>query len=147
LRREKPGKLLKELEKQDFQVEKKGQGVYYISNKTAFKVQIIVLREVGIEEHPWLAALAKDLDAEDIRELFRQEGSLVDREDKDNAVAVMEVVARANQSVLNELRGDDSAMGKALMELVKPEIDALLAKKDAEMAEKDKQLRSKDEQL
>ena len=76
---------------------------------------------------------------------------LVNREDKDNAVAVMEVVVRANPSVLNELRGDDSAMGKALMELVKPEIDALLAEKDAEMAEKvaekDKQLQSQSEQL
>ena len=151
LRREKPGKLFKELEKQDFQVEKKGKGVYYIGNKIVFKVQIIVLREIKFEEHPWLAALAKDLDAEDIRELFRQEGKLVNREDKDNAVAVMEVVARANQSVLNELRGDDDDMGKALMELVKPEIDALLAEKDAEMAErvaeKDKQLQSSQNKL
>ena len=63
-----------------------------LSKKTAFKVQIIVLCEIVFEEHPWLAALAKNLNAEDIRELFRQEERLEDREDKDNAAAVREVI-------------------------------------------------------
>ena len=150
LRRAKPVKLLKMLKKNNFSVEKADDGVYYIGNKLAFKVQIIVLKEVSFERHPWLSALSRDLNAENLMELFRWERKLAEGEDRSNAEAVMEVVARANKEIFKQI-GDDEIMGEALMELVKPRIDVLLAEKDAEMAEKvaekDEELQIKDAQL
>ena len=146
LRRAKPVKLLKMLKKNDFSVEKADDGVYYIGNKLAFKVQIIVLREVSFERHPWLSALSSDLNAENLMDLFRWERKLAEGEDRSNAEAVMEVVARANKEIFKQI-GDDEIMGEALMELLKPRIDVLLAEKDEQLQIKDEQLQSKDEQL
>ena len=48
----------------DFLVEKADERVYYIGYKLAFKVQIIVLKEVPFERCPWLSALSRDLNVE-----------------------------------------------------------------------------------
>ena len=110
LRQARPNKLFKTLKKYDFAVEKREEGVYYIGNKTIFKVQIIVLKEVSFEKHPWLAALTKQINSEQLKMLFHKKEELEDREDIENALAVMEVVAKANTEVLREVVGGGTLM-------------------------------------
>ena len=61
IRKNRPIKLLKWLRKNDYIVEKKYKGIYYVSQKHVFPAQIIVTRELSKERQKWLTLLMNDL--------------------------------------------------------------------------------------
>jgi len=69
--------------------------------------------------------LTSGLKKQEIRGFLEQVISLSKKEEKEFADAVLQVVAKANWQVIEELRGDES-MCQALLELMEPEINKIV---------------------
>ena len=68
--------------------------------------------------------MTSGLKKQEIRGFLEQVISLSKKEEKEFADAVLQVVAKANWQVIEELRGDES-MCQALLELMEPEINKI----------------------
>ena len=91
-----------------------------------FPTQIIVSRELDRKAHVWLRALSDKMGKQDMEELLKKIESMKQKLDRELAESVLEVSVRANQQVVEELRGDDS-MCQALLEIMEPEINKIKA--------------------
>lgn len=99
-------------------------GIYYVTGAVLFPTQIIVGKELGREGHTWLKALSDKVQKQEMRELLEKISSLTGKLDRELADSVLEVTIRANEQVVEDLRGEDS-MCQALLEIMKPEIDEI----------------------
>lgn len=61
IRERKPKKLLKRLIGEDFSVEERYKGIYYISRSGDVSIQIIVSKDLNRENHIWIKALTEAL--------------------------------------------------------------------------------------
>ena len=101
-------------------------GIYYVMDSVLFPTQIIVSRELDRKAHVWLRALSDKMGKQDMEELLKKIESMKQKLDRELAESVLEVSVRANQQVVEELRGDDS-MCQALLEIMEPEINKIKA--------------------
>ncbi len=121
-------------------------GIYYIPDHALFPTQIIVGNELEGTQHQWLKPLTFGLKKQEIRDFLEQVVALSEKEEKEFADAILQVVVKANWQVTQELRGDEN-MCQALLELMEPEISkivdsAVKSTRDSilsEVAEKNKQ--------
>lgn len=123
IRERKPVKLFKRLEKENFTIEEKWSGIYYIIKEDYIKIQVIVVRELSQKNHIWLNSLSGKVGVEQATELIVTTQKLKDFDDKNYADSLWEVVATANRRIIQKVR-EDEAMCKALAEIMKPEIEA-----------------------
>jgi len=149
IREAKPQKLFETLMNYKFSVDHVTDGVYHILNRELFDIQIVVLNEISFEEHPWLVSLTKKLSIEHAEKLLNMEYALKEKEDKDNAEALMSVVMEANKQTFYDVKGvEENMANKVMWEIMQPEIDEAIANavekkievikiKDAEIADKD----------
>ena len=121
VRRAKPIKLFRWLREHDFAIENPYKGIYYILDGVLFPTQIIVTRELDRKNHMWLNALSGKMQRQDMEDLLETINSLTQRYDRELADSVLNVTARANEDLIEELRGD-GIMCEALMEIMAPEI-------------------------
>lgn len=89
-----PVKLLKELEKNGFKVEKRQPGIYYISGNL-FDTQIIAADQLNEDEQIWLRSLTKRLTPVQYKNIVKQSEQLSERESQ-LAEAVIQVMTKAN---------------------------------------------------
>ncbi len=75
---------------------------------------------VDKKEHAWLKALSGGMEKQDMEELLERIDALK-KFDRELADSVLEVSIRANQKMVEELRGDGK-MCQALLEIMEPEI-------------------------
>ena len=122
VRRARPVKLFRWLREHDFTIENPHKGIYYILDGVLFPTQIIVTRELDRKNHMWLKALSKKMQRQDMEDLLETINSLTQRYDRELADSVLNVTARANEDLIEELRGD-GIMCEALMEIMAPEIE------------------------
>lgn len=97
-----------------------------ITDAVLFPTQIIVGKELGREGHTWLKALSDKVQKQEMRELLEKISGLTGKLDRELADSVLEVTIRANEQVVEDLRGEDS-MCQALLEIMRPEIDKIRA--------------------
>lgn len=75
--------------------------------------------------HIWLKALSNKMEKQDMRELLGRIDSLTEKSDREFADAVLEISVRANQRIVDELKGENS-MCQALLEIMEPEINKIV---------------------
>lgn len=122
VREAKPEKLFQWLREHDCTIENPYHGIYYILGGGLFSTQIIVTRELDKENHTWLKALSSKIQRPDMENLLETINNLTHRYDKELADSVLEVTAKANGEMIEELIGD-GIMCNALMEIMAPQIE------------------------
>lgn len=109
------------------------KGIYYIMDAVLFPTQIIITGELEKEDHTWLKALSGRLEKQGMRELLDRIYNLTHKFDRELADAVLEVSVKANQAIVEELKGDES-MCQALLEIMEPEINKIAGEAAKEAA-------------
>lgn len=122
IRERKPLKLFKKLQKENFHIEEKWPGIYYISKEGFIKIQIVVSKELSRRNHIWLNSLSEEVDVHHAAELIEITQALESLDDKNYADSLWEIVASVNKATIQKVR-EDEKMCKALAEIMKPEID------------------------
>ena len=128
IRDRKPENLFQYFIKQDVMVENPFDGIYYILNEILFPTQIIVTKELDGEQHTWLKSLTDKIEENDMRRLLMDTSHLKEKQDKEFADSVLEVCFRANEQIIEKLKGDDT-MSEALLEIMEPLIEPIIAEK------------------
>lgn len=123
IRERKPIKLLKRLKKEDFTVEEKYPGIYYIVKEGHLKIQIVVSKELHRKNHIWLNSLSTNISEQSATELIMTTQQLECPDEKNYADSLWEVVATVNKRMIQKLRRNE-IMCEALAKIMKPEIDA-----------------------
>lgn len=122
----KPVELFRYFEKHQYTITMPYCGVYYIGGMVLFPTQIIVTKELERNAHIWLKALSDRIEKQDMEELLKRISRLTEQGDRELADSVLEVSARVNRKVLEELKGDDN-VSEALLEIMQPLIEPLIA--------------------
>lgn len=113
--------LFKWFRDNNYIVEKTYGGIYYIVKEGFFVTQIIVLKELDKENHTCLTALTRKMDKDSAYRLAEFVADLTDKEDKDNADAVLQVAMQENMKLFDMLK-EDEVMCDALREFFKDEL-------------------------
>lgn len=116
-----PRELFKWFRDNNYIVEKPYGGIYYIVKEGFFVTQIIVLKELDKENHTCLTALTRKMDKDSAYRLAEFVADLTDKEDKDNADAVLQVAMQENMKLFDMLK-EDEVMCDALREFFKDEL-------------------------
>lgn len=125
VREGKPKKLIKQLIQKGFSVEEKGKGIYRVCGFQFFTIQIVVSGELDRDEHIWLKSLTKTLEKETAEKLILTIGGLSEQDERDNADAVLHVVAKENTDLFQMVK-EEPKMYEALKEIMKPEIEEMI---------------------
>lgn len=113
-----PKKLVRHLqEEQNYKIEKAERGIYYVSGDK-IPIQIIVTKQLSLEENLWLRSLTDDLEEKEDAENLIQDYNT----HKENSLyqSVMNIIVQANKEKFEEAK----SMCEALRELMKEEIEA-----------------------
>jgi len=134
IREARPAGLFEYFKRHNIRTVNPYRGIYYVQDAVLFPTQIIVAGEMEWRSHVWLKALSGKMKKQDMKELLEKTESIKQKFDRELADSVLEVSIRANQCIVDELRGDDS-MCQALLEIMEPEINKI--KEDAVAAVKE----------
>lgn len=140
----KPIKLLKELNASGVKVKSAANGIYQIEQFGLLPVQLLILREIGFENHLWLSSLTKTLNEHQLQQLIQMGKASKTDYEKQCIGAVLNVAFRANQQIFDKLKGGDPMAHEFVREFFKDEITAMENEKDAIIAEKDAVIADKD---
>ena len=122
VREEYPEALFKAVENEGGIYEKKFEGIYYIDGLFTFPTQVVVTGELDSKLHPSLKILSRKAKEEDIENFIQMAQSFADKEDKQNADAVLQVSISANEEAFENVKRRIPAMCKAMKDLMKDEI-------------------------
>lgn len=119
------------------------KGIYYIMGAVLFPTQIIVTKELNLEEHIWLKALSCGMQKQQMRNLFETIEKMDLGFDRELADSVLQVSVKANKQVVEDLRGDKN-MCQALLEIMEPEINKIkeMVKEETVREERQKGIKS-----
>ncbi len=148
VREGKPVELIKWFSEHECKVEEHYPGIYYVTGKQIiFPTQIIVSVELNKLEHKWLKALTARMDMEAGAQLVFAMRDLVEKEDREDADSVLQLVLSENKEMFEKLRGIPTVC-EALKTLMKPEMDAAVTavarEKDAVIQAKEAELQTKE---
>ena len=118
-----PDGLFKALESLGAGIEKRHEGVYYVTGIISFPTQIVVTSELKPGTYAALRALAMGAEDQDARDLILQSQRNDDPGFRQNMDAVLQVSVAANRELYEQIRRN-STMCEALRELMKDEFDA-----------------------
>ena len=128
VRDSKPLGLFRYLEENRYAVTCHSHGIYYVEGNVPFLVQIVVTKELDKHAHAWLRALSSNLQKEDaLRVLYKIPGldGAFEREMADSVLAVM---AKANGSLVDGLRGENGMYYETLFKILEPNLPMLMEK-------------------
>lgn len=127
VREARPKGLFQYFEEHNTRLESPYQGIYYVRDGVLFPTQIIVTSELNEFGHMWMKSLSGRLKKQDLKNLLERIDGLTLDFDRQLANSVLEVSIRANQEIVQELKGDEK-MCQALLELMEPEINKITEK-------------------
>ena len=116
-----PRKLLKELLRLGNRIERHFPGVYYVTGKILFDVQIVVISQPSSEGHIALRMLSQKAERTEIERFLKEASKYTEQSDKNNADAVLQVCASANPVLFEKIR-EDQIMCEALRNLMADEL-------------------------
>ena len=105
-------------------MEKPYPGIYYVKNKVLFQTQILVAKELDLDNHTWLKALSARMKRDDMEHLLHKIEALKPGFDRELADAILQITVQANKRAIDEWKGDEH-MCQALMEIMEPEINKI----------------------
>ena len=117
-----PVKLFKDLKDLGAKIEEKYNGVYYVTGVIMIPTQIVVTSELDDPDSLSLKVLSKKPKEEDVVDFAEWAKLLSEKDDRENADAVLQVSVTAND-LYDDLKRRYPGMCDALMTLMKPEID------------------------
>lgn len=129
IRRGKPYKLFKWFLRHGCRVDKAYEGVYYIRNAGFFRMQVIVAKELDEANHIWIRSLTDTMDRQQAEQLIYKSRELMDRPEAGYVDAVLQIAAKANRKIFDEVKKEDGDMYQAFVELMQPEIDEAVNKR------------------
>ena len=117
-----PKKLFWELQNRGYLIEERYEGIYYVTGKLPFPMQIIVLSRLNRLVHSSLRILSGNVDTEDIKIFLKQAEQTTNLRERNNIDAVLQASVSANYEAYQEVRRD-AGMCEALRQLMKEEIE------------------------
>lgn len=117
-----PKKLFRELQNRGYLIEERYAGIYYVTGKLPFPMQIIVLSRLNRLAHSSLRILSAKVDIEDIKIFLKQAEQTTDLRERNNIDAVLQASVSANYEAYQEVRRD-AGMCEALRQLMKEELE------------------------
>ena len=121
-RAKRPEKMFLTLQKYGHKIKEKYSGIYYVTERLPFPVQIIVTQELEPREHRSLRILSNHAKKEDVEEFLKEVEKMNTPRERQNAEAVLQVSVKANDELYREIRRDAN-MCDALRELMKDDIE------------------------
>lgn len=106
IRKRKPITLMEYLKTTGFEILQEYPGIYHIRGAGFFDIQIVVTRELNPVNHIWLHSLTTDLDKTSAKMLISRINLLTEKDEKENADAVLHVAMEANASWLQDVKED-----------------------------------------
>ena len=128
-----PRELFRDLEEFGAQITEERHGVYRISGPFPFPAQVIVCRQLDPGANAALRILAPNSLESDVKDFLNQSAANTEPGFRENVEAVLSVSGPANHALFEKIRGSYT-MSEFLMELMKDEIDKVVAKATAEAA-------------
>ncbi len=122
VRKAKPYGLFRYFKEHGYLVKDVYRGIYYVEDSVLFPTQIIVTKELDLQEHIWLGSLSDQLKKQDLCNLLAEAGRLHGKVEKEYAESVLEVGLGANKQLVKELIGDGN-MSEELLEILKPVLE------------------------
>lgn len=123
IRERKPRKLFEKLRDEKFVIEEQWPGIYYIDKAGYIKIQVVVSKELSLESHIWLNSLSEKIDFQQVTRLIEITQTLDCLDDKNYSDSLWEVVASVNKETIQKAWEDKDMAAKALVEIMKPQID------------------------
>lgn len=117
-----PRELFNRLKELGHDITRKYPGVYYVSNNLMLPVQFIVSKELKLEDHLSLKILSDKVTEQNARSFIKAASSLCEKDDRENADAILQVSVSANKTIYNRVK-EENAMCDALRDLMKDEIE------------------------
>ena len=121
-RAKRPEKMFLTLQKYGHKIKEKYSGIYYVTERLPFPVQIIVTQELEPREHRSLRILSNHAKKEDVEEFLKEVEKMNTSRERQNVEAVLQVSVKANDELYREIRRDAN-MCDALRELMKDDIE------------------------
>lgn len=121
-RAKRPEKMFLTLQKYGHKIKEKYPGIYYVTERLPFPVQIIVTQELEPREHRSLRILSNHAKKEDVEEFLKEVEKMNTPRERQNVEAVLQVSVKANDELYREIRRDAN-MCDALRELMKDDIE------------------------
>ncbi|MDD7114754.1 MAG: hypothetical protein PUH88_09910, partial [Lachnospiraceae bacterium] len=122
VRKRKPKKLFSYFEKEGIIIEKTENGIYIIQTGYQFPLQFIILGELNTDAHIWLTSITNTLEKEQFTKLLSAVHDLKQKQEREYADAVMEVVTNANKKTFHEIK-ENAMTYKELLRFFKPDLD------------------------
>lgn len=136
VRERKPRELMQYLEENEYKISHLYPGVYYVEKNGFPQTQIIVSRELDRESHRWLTALTSNMNQAEAQKLVFDIRDLTEKDDKECADSVFDVSLKENRHLFETLRKEGTtSMCEALVELMRPELEAAVKKAREETRE------------
>ena len=123
LRQRYPKKLISYLRNEGYEVTKQSPGVYYVTGKVMFDVQIIVSKELDENENIWLHSLRNNISKQEYQKLLLSVDSLGSKERELYGDAVLDVVSKANIKSIKRWKGEKKVI-PTLEKIMAPELEA-----------------------
>ena len=121
-RAKRPEKMFLTLQKYGHKIKEKYSGIYYVTERLPFPVQIIVTQELEPREHRSLRILSNHAKKEDVEEFLKEVEKMNTPRERQNVEAVLQVSVKANDELYREIRRNAN-MCDALRELMKDDIE------------------------
>ena len=121
-RAKRPEKMFLTLQKYGHKIKEKYSGIYYVTERLPFPVQIIVTQELEPREHRSLRILSNHAKKEDVEEFLKEVEKMNTPRERQNVEAVLQVSVKANDELYREIRRDAN-MCDALRELMKDDLE------------------------
>ncbi len=136
IRETKPKALFKYFAGNSYEVSNPYSGIYYIESDFTIPTQIVVGNELNSVGHEWLHLLSDKVTKQEMVRVIEYSRKVESQEERNLIDAVLDVSVAANRDIIEELKRGDEAMCQALMDIMKPEIDAVVNKECKETAER-----------
>ncbi|MCR4946703.1 MAG: hypothetical protein K5929_07170 [Lachnospiraceae bacterium] len=97
-------------------------GIYLVQKLTDLPFQIVITGELVGDEYAAYRVLTKHAQKEDVKTIAS--AGLNNPGLKDLCTKLLEFIDTKNPSLIDEIKGGETKMGRTLMDIMKPEIDA-----------------------
>ena len=121
-----PKKLFETLKQEGYSIEEKYKGIYYVTGKVMFPVQIVVTSQLDKRLHSSLRVLSENAERDDVERFLLESKNRASQGEKNSINAVLLVSSDANPQVYEKIR-KDTDMSHVLEELMKDVIDERVA--------------------
>ena len=96
-------------------------GIYLVQKLTDLPFQIVITGELVGDEYAAYRVLTKHAQKEDVKTIAN--AGVNDPDLKDLCTKLLEFIDTKNPSLIDEIKGGETKMGRTLMDIMKPEID------------------------